>query len=418
MKPEQRLDNLILNIKESKINPHNKQKIIEFVHELKANNRSSNTIIKYLYPLYQVNKRKWIAKDFEDMTKADLKEVIAEVNSGKSKTGIAWSGATKKNFRITIKVFYKWLEGIDEPRFYPEKVRWITSTIPKRDKRELKFDDMVNREEVIRMSQSALNQMHKAFVWVCFESTGRPEENLNLKYSDIKFDAHGAIVMLSGSKDKRPSRLVSSVEPLRNWLRYHPLKNQKDYPVWVTQFSKKKDNVNKWTKIQNQGANKILKTLAKRAGISRKVSLYSLRKGRITELAKSDMSGSLLKTSVGWTQSSNVADRYIKFSLKDIDQAILRTNGFITQEKEEIESYIQCKWCGTKCSPGSLYCENSKCNKPLIITDSEIDTLRKEMSNLVDSKLAKANIILDKMLNTNPVFRKSYEKALDEVEKI
>ena len=76
MRPEKRLSNLISNIKESNINPHNKQKIMEFVHELKANNKSNNTIIKYLYPLYQVNKRKWITKNFDDLTKQQLKEVI------------------------------------------------------------------------------------------------------------------------------------------------------------------------------------------------------------------------------------------------------------------------------------------------------------------------------------------------------
>lgn len=417
MEPEQRLVNLIDNIKNSKINSHNKHKILEFVNELKANNKASNTSIKYLYPLYQMNKRRWITKNFEDLTKQDLKEVVAKVNDGKSKTGKAWSGKTKKNFRLTIKVFYKWIEGIDEPRYYPEKVRWITTTIPKREKRELKFEDMVTREEVIRMSQCALNPMHKAFVWFCFESTGRPEENLNTMFSDIKFDTQGAIVMLRGVKDKRPCRLVSSVEPLRNWLRHHPLKDQKDYPVWVTQFSKKKNNEDKWTPIQNQGANKILRTLGARAGINNRITMYSLRKGRITELAKSDISSPLLKTIVGWTQNSTVSDKYIKFTMKDTDNAVLKTSGFISEEREKIDSYVQCKWCGTKCSPGSLYCENPKCGKPLIITDSEIDTLRKEMNELIDRRLSQASGVLDKVLRGNPKFEKAYRIELRKLQK-
>ena len=364
-----------------------------------------------------MNKRGWTKKDFDELTKEDLKEIVAKVNEGRhitksGKLGKPWSPMTKKNFKLALKVFYRWLEDIDEPRFYPDRVRWISTTIPKRDRKELGFDDIVTREEVIKMAQQGLNPMHKAFVWVCFESTGRPEENLNLNYSDIKFDSKGVVVMLNGAKDERPARLVSAVEPLRNWLRVHPLQNMKDYPIWVTQFSKvgkrklkesekELPPEEKWTMLQGKGGNKILKVLAKRSGITKRVTMYSLRKGRLTELAKSpEISSSLLKSIVGWTQSSAVADRYIKFSHKDIDRAILKTNGFLV-EGEKIESFIECKWCGTKCSPGSLYCENIKCGKPLIITDSEIKALKKEMG-IIEKK---RKLLEQKIVEVYPVLK-------------
>jgi site-specific recombinase XerD len=45
----------------------------------------------------------------------------------------------------------------------------------------------------------------------------------------------------------------------------------------------------KWTQLGNAGANKMLKTLAKRAGINRRMTLYSLREGRATELASQNI---------------------------------------------------------------------------------------------------------------------------------
>jgi len=311
------LENLIKRVNKLNI-AANKQEILDFINDLKAKNKAANTIIKYVYPLYQMNKFEWINKDFKDLQKDDLKEVIVKVNEN------AWAAMTKKNFRLAIKVFYKWLEGIDEPRFYPERVRWIVTNIPKRDQKELTFDDMVTRDEIKKMADAAFNPMHKAFAWLCYESTGRPEECLNLKYSDCKFDDRGAIILLHGSKDKRPARLVTAAEYLHDWLEMHPLKDQKDYPIWVTQFSKHKIDGQKWTQLEGNGANKILKTLAARVGIDKRITLYSLRKGRLTELAKSkQISSSLFKSIVGWTQNTHVADRYLKFSHEDLDQAIL-----------------------------------------------------------------------------------------------
>jgi len=425
MEYESKLQNLLNNVEKSDIPGINKEKINSFVDDLKARNKSPNTMIKYVYPLFQMNKLRWIKKDFNELTKEELKQVVARVNENKS-----WSPSTKKNFRLTLKVFYRWLEGVDEPRFYPERVRWITANIPKRDERELSFDDMITRDEIIRMAQCALNPMHKAFVWLCYESTGRPEENLNINYSDITFDNKGAIVSLRGTKDKRQCRLVSSVEPLRNWLRNHPLQKENDYPLWVTCFSKKtgnnttwttsniKDNKKKgttWVRLGNVGGNKILKVLAERAGIKKDVCMYSLRKGRITELGKSpNLSGPMLKSIVGWSQTSRVADRYIKFSFTELDGAVLGSNGFEDVKKNKVEAFIECKWCGVKSSPGSLYCENVKCGKPLIITDSEVESLRKEMTELIEQRLQKASVIQDKMLEAK-WFDDAYRKRLGEM---
>jgi integrase len=335
MNPERALKNLMRNIKESNIPSSNKNRIYAFVDDLKAKNKAANTIIKYLYPLYISNKRGWIAKDFNDLTKEDLKQVVLKAND------TDWTAATKKNFKLSIKIFYRWLEGIDEPRFYPERVRWIVASIAKRDQRELSFDDMITRDEVKQMADAAFNAMHRAFVWTCFESTGRPQENLQIKYSDVKFDSNGCIVLLNGAKDKRPARLVTAAEYLAAWLQVHPLKNEKDFPIWVTQFSKHKDNGDRWTQLEGKGANKIIKTLAERTGIKKRVTMYSLRKGRLTELASSPkISTSLLKSIVGWQQNSSVADRYIKFSAKDIDNAILAANSEFSDKRQRVKNAL------------------------------------------------------------------------------
>jgi len=268
-----------------------------------------------------------------------------------------------------LKVFYKWLEGEENfaPGEYPERVRFIVTTVPKREQKELTFDEIVTREEVVRMAQHALNPMHKALLWVAFESGGRPEEYLSLRKSEIKFDSYGTIIYLKGAKSKRPVRLVSATEPLRDWLRKHPLANQEDFPVWVTQFSKKRLSDEKWNQLGNAGANKMLRTLAKRAGINRRLTLYSLRKGRATELASQNIPRSVMHAYMGWEEGSTISKRYVKLSMKDLDEAILQANGIEVRSKK-LDSFVICQSCGAKCSPGSLYCENQECAQPLILS--------------------------------------------------
>lgn len=362
--PKLSLERFLERIKFSKrILPSNKTKIINFVKSRLAKGNAPNTIIKYLYPLHQMNVRGWVKKDFNKLKKEDIESVVANVENQD------WSAKTKKNFKLTLKVFYKWLEGEENfgPGEYPERVKFIVTTIPKREQKELTFDELVTREEVIKMAQQALNPMHKALLWVAFESGARPQECLELRRSDIKFDPYGTIIYLKGAKSKRPVRLVSATEPLRDWLRKHPLSCEQDFPVWVTQFSKKKSSDEKWTQLGNAGANKMLRTLAKRAGINRKITLYSLRKGRATELASQNIPRSVMHAYLGWEEGSTISKRYVKLSMKDLDEAILQANGIEVKSKK-LDSFIVCQSCGARCSPGSLYCENPECGQPLILS--------------------------------------------------
>lgn len=402
---EQRLDNFLKRIEKSeKIRASNKEKILEFAKDRKARGNAPNTVIKYLYPLYQMNARGWINKDFSELSKQDTQEVVINVE------GQSWSPKTKKNFRITLKVFYKWLEGEEKfgPYEYPERVKFIVTTIPKRDVKKLSFNDIIAREEVVKMAGEALNPMHKALLWVAFESGGRPEEVLNMKNSDVKFDTYGTVVFLNGAKSRRPVRLVSATEPLRNWLRTHPLKNQNEFYVWVTQFSKIKSGGKGWTNLGNVGANKALKTLARRAGIDKRITMYSLRKGRATELAGDpNVSRSVLHEFMGWEEGSSVSRHYVKVSLKDIDEALLRASG-IAVSRKRVENFVECPFCGARCSPGSLYCESKDCGKPLVITSRFMRDRDRAVSGLIKIMLP--------IIKSNRNALKEYKKMIKEGE--
>ncbi len=390
-KGEDGLKNYLRQFEENKnILSVNKKNIKEFVKSLEARGKAPNTIRKYLYPLYEINKNSWIKKSFGKATKKDIDDVLIKVHS----TG-NYSPSTKKAFRLAIKVFYKWyeehyLEKSFAPNEYPDRVKHIITGIPKRDKTEISFNDMLTREEVIKMAQHTINPMHKALLWVAFESGGRPEEILNLRKSDVEFDTHGTRIYLKGVKSKRPVRLISSTEPMRDWLRKHPLRQENDFPVWVTQFSKKRKETAVWTALGNTGANRMLKDLAKKCNIvNKKITMYALRKGRATELAgDANISTSVLHAIMGWVEGSSISRHYVKISGQEMEKALLKASG-IEVEDEPLQNFIKCSFCGVKNSPSALYCENAECGKALILgeinkqrKDAEIEELRQQIKEM------------------------------------
>ncbi|MBI4162058.1 MAG: hypothetical protein HY513_00115, partial [Candidatus Aenigmarchaeota archaeon] len=144
--PEHRLKRFLDRLDESSFNEHNKKKIREFLRSRAAKGNSANTQIKYLYPLYQLHSFGWMSKPFEKMAKKEIEDIVIKIDEHK------WASKTKKSFRVAIKVFYKWLEGEENfaPNEYPDKVKFICTGIPKRERKEMTFNDIITKEEVIK----------------------------------------------------------------------------------------------------------------------------------------------------------------------------------------------------------------------------------------------------------------------------
>ena len=84
-----------------------------------------------------------LKKDFAVAGIDDLKELVAEIE------GREWSVWTKVSYRTILKKFYKWLRGNNEE--YPSEVKWIKTTVKKKDIPVLSQQDLITEaEEVVR----------------------------------------------------------------------------------------------------------------------------------------------------------------------------------------------------------------------------------------------------------------------------
>ena len=213
-----------------------------------------------------------------------------------------WTDWTKHDFKTILKRYYKWLYGYKGKRNYPEIVAWISSKVKNENSRLPK--EILTEEDVKQMSKVAYTTREKAFVLALYESGCRIGEFLPLKIKNLEFDKYGAILIVSGKTGDRRIRLIASVLSLQKWLEEHPDKLNPNAYLWVKTPSEYNPKfVNK--PLTYGFVCKLLKELAKKAGIKKKVNPHAFRHARATFLANK-LTEAQMKEFFGWSKDSNM----------------------------------------------------------------------------------------------------------------
>jgi len=101
--------------------------------------------------------------------------------------GGSYSGSTKADAKKFLKQFYKWYEG--ERDQYPEKVVWLSTSIPNDEKPEEKR--VIGFDELHELAQSMPRAEYKGLLYILFDSGFRIGEMLSVKKKDLERDEYG-----------------------------------------------------------------------------------------------------------------------------------------------------------------------------------------------------------------------------------
>lgn len=272
----------------------------------------------------------FVNKNFKDMTKEDIENFFSSLGILQNKT---WS--TKGAF---IKSFFKWLYKSDE---YPQNVKWIKTTV--KNKNYKLPSDLLTKDEIKAMADMTGNLSDRAFILVLYDSACRIDEILNLKIKDVSFDQYGSTIMVDGKTGMRRIRLIESSPDLLKWINNHPKKQEREEPLFV--YLSDKNRYKLFSKgISYDNAKIVIRTVAKRAGIKKRVHPHLFRHSRLTELAKI-LSESELKKFAGWTGSSTMAGIYIHLSGADIDKKMLEKYGLLDKNDDPDKDTLKPKEC-------------------------------------------------------------------------
>lgn len=320
------LETYIKTIKEDNgISERNKGFILDFRDHCILTNITKVRILKYMGHLRLI--AKWLGVDFDKATRKDLERLIIYIESQ------AYALNTIYDYKVCIKKFYKWLDKSGDET--PERVRWI-KTNSKKSRKKLP-EDILSKEDVKAMIGASCNPRDACIISLLAESGIRIGECLKMTIRNIEFDQYGAKVKIQGKTGHRLVRVISSVPYLANWLNNHPFRNDPDGFVWISVGTKNHHKL-----MGYQSVVKMLREVAKKAGVTKHVNPHAFRHHAASHLANKLTEAQLCEY-FGWKYGSDIPQIYVHLSGRNVDSAILEMHGYA--KNKDIDNLLEPKTC-------------------------------------------------------------------------
>lgn len=336
--------------KEPSVCAKNKELIISFSRARLAKGIGRLRMCKCLYCLRYL--AVWHKKPFDKATKESLMQIVSELENK------PLAPATKHDFKVILKLFFKWLKGNDET--YPPEVSWLKPRFKKKYKLP---EELITEDEVFRLAKAADHPRDKALVLVLYETGCRIGEILSLKMKNIQFDQYGAVLRVTGKTGDRRVRIISSAPVLTSWVQVHARAEDPEAPLWPPLATSHKYHDHS---MAYRSVYVLLLTLAEKAGIKKHIYPHLFRHSRATSLA-GKLTEAQMKEYFGWVQASDMASVYVHLSGRDVDSALLALQGMAKPEdkREEVLKICLCPRCKEKNSPIAKFC--LRCGTPMEI---------------------------------------------------
>ncbi|MEW6063253.1 MAG: site-specific integrase [Nanoarchaeota archaeon] len=388
-----RLKNTVKKIENSAISAANKKIILKFKDNCITNGLGSARIEKYIQTLYSL--ALMLKKDFEKAKKQDIIKLVSLIEKNNK-----WSDWTKHDYKLTIRKFFTWLRNSETP---PEEVSWIKLKV-KNGNHKLP-EELLTEEEVKRLIESAKDLRNKALIACLYESGCRIGEILALKLKNIQFKDLGAQIIVEGKTGMRRVLLISSVPYLSAWVNEHPDKNNPNAPLWVNKVNHEFLNYSACASM--------LRDIAKKAEIKKRVNPHSFRHSRATHLAN-HLTEAQMKQYFGWVQGSDMASVYVHLSGRDVDKAIMKVYGLEKESEKKEESILKPKKCPRcdKLNPATA----KLCNNCGLALDVRTALEIEERNKKFESIRKKIDSFIDEAIKRNPEIQKMMLMATQENE--
>lgn len=319
-----------------------KEILLRYKRDLEAEGLSKGRILKILVHTRKLAEE--LGKSLAEASEEDLRELVARIERKEL------AEYTKRDYREILKRFLKWVNG----GTCPDKARWIRTTVG-RGRGKLP-EHMLTEEDVKKLIEACRNPRDRALIAVMWETGARPSEYLDLRICDIEDRRHGKKVVVRGKTGPRRLPLLESVPYLNAWLSQHPAGGNPQAPLWC-----RLDDPTR--RIDYLYFRKMLRNIARRAGVKKPMYPYIFRHSRATYLANWLTEAQMCEF-FGWAQGSGRPRTYVHLSGRDIDATYDRMHGLLEEEKGAPKlSPRRCPRCGEMSRADAKFC--SRCGLPL-----------------------------------------------------
>jgi integrase/recombinase XerD len=325
------------------VSEEDKASIKDLVEHLLVKGISKQRSVKYVNHLIVLARNAGCA--LEKLDKKGVEAVVSKINLAN------YTEHTKHDYKVILKKYFQWLRKCDEEeQEYPEEVRWIK---PRFKKKRLVPEALITPDELTKLVEAAENQRDRAFILTHYDGGFRIGETLSMKIMNVEFDKYSAVVRVDGKTGPRRVRLTISTPALASWISIHPFRNEPDAPLWVGVGT-----VGRNQPLSYCGARALLRRLAKKSGLKKRIYTHLFRHSRATELANI-LTEAQMKEHLGWVPGSDMPSTYVHLSGRDVDGALLKAHGITVDQETKLRVAItltKCSRCGKDISSDVQFC--------------------------------------------------------------
>lgn len=380
-------------VEEERLVPDDADLMYEFITEVQASQgitESRKNKIVYLL----VSWRRYMPP-YRDFTIAQISKAISTIKTATNQRGRPFKQNTIHDHIILLKRFLLWMIENGYPDLPEQKIRKIKP--PAVDTKTKSTDKLLSPDEVEALLRACQTSRDRALIAVLYESGCRIGELARLTWSQVRFDAYGAVVTVDDTKchTQRYVRLVMARSYLATWRNDYPFDPEGDALVFVT---------HQRNPLNHGMVSSQLNRLARRAGIAKKVHAHIFRHSRITHLINQGMNESVIKMMMWGNLSTNMFATYAHICGNDIDREVPGQYGIVRKEAKETTALepVQCSSCLTVNAPGARYC--TVCGQGLCdggtVTQEQMSTdvlsnpelLKRLLNDLIEEKKRKGEL--------------------------
>ena len=334
------------------------QEIVEeYVEDMIIGNMKSNTldynikIMKYFLTNVKTDLDKLTIKDCKHLQTALHNKDCAE--------------STKKQFMIGFKRFLHWYGRNKSERKYLDLADSMKRNFNINPKLP---SDLLTEAEVMDMIKVSSNHRDSAIIATLYESGCRIGELLSCRVKDVEFVNGGCSITFPKSKTRpRTVLMIFAAGYVSEYLNKHHDKDNPDSPLFITDrmqsIGTKDKPILGYKPLEYSTIYLIIKDIAKKAGIKKRIYPHLFRHTRATILSKK-INESNLRNIFGWSSGSYMPSIYVHLSGEDSANAIREFYGLVNPQKNSvgIEMGI-CVRCKEPNPVGEPLCR--KCHTPL-----------------------------------------------------
>jgi integrase len=366
-------DKLLRRIDENpRVLSRNKKMIREFMVYLQARGSKPATVWRHVYSFEKLVNAFDYDVDIRKASREDVVKAVAKIER------LPVNSETKAKTKISLKFMLKHFNG--EDIFYPREVAWVKTSVKERHK--LMPDDLLTLDEISKLIDNAKNVRDAAIIALLSDAPLRTHELVLLQRRHLVIeDKQPYIIVPENTKTgTRRIPLINSVPYLVQYLNFFKNQMQPNDPLFMHELWNKERRPLTYGALRT-----MLKKVAHRAGVNKRIYPYLFRHSIITRYANK-LSNAQLEKIAGWIHGTNMHTTYEHLSDADLSSAVARANGLkVSDEQGDTKPRIKvCGRCKYANAQDSIYC--ARCGGVLSI---ETAMQEEKDKNLLEGAMAR-----------------------------